>query len=367
MACCDIALNIVTVGFARACDNVNIVTTERDNSELNVRGMDAELVQQVKIAALRRGGKAPLRRWVSQALAQALRNEASGPRPRLKLCAGCVRANEELAKRVKPPMMGPAGSISPTHAPSERAYPDQAGALSPFADLIGKIDDDPGADLPLAPSQEAAAESTDGTESPAALQPPTISRYGIEVAPGLWIGGDADYERWENSRHLASWSVLQAAKEPWHRLMVGYETKSAPECAERLFARRENRMALNLIDVRKLGPGGTAYVPAEVVSAALNFIDERLMAGDGVLVHSSHGKSRAPGLAFLYMRRHGLLPFQFEAAMELFRKKYPDFEPGAGMLATLEQECRLRGDVCGGKEAHAHQAGTNGDLQPMRA
>jgi hypothetical protein len=157
-----------------------------------------------------------------------------------------------------------------------------------------------------------------------------------EVHPGLWVGSDADYELVQGlaTEHLG-WSFLQAAKEPWHRTLVGYQTRSAPEGPERLAARRGNRMALNLIDVHELGPGGERYVPEAVIEAALVFLGERLAAGDQVLVHSGRGTSRAPAIALLYLQRQGILPEAYEAARALFLAKYPAFAPGAGLAAYL--------------------------------
>ncbi len=327
----------------------------QESADLNIRGMDPAVVEQVRIAAARRGGRAALRSWVTQALLRVLRLENDPrPQPRLFLCAACVAKNLE---RNKLPILGLAGSgTRPRPRPEgEEHCLDPAVSSSPLvARLLQKIE---------APAAEAAASEagppaaaafptdTSGAlpESPAPQQPSlaAIETAAIEVAPGLLVGSDTDYAVLGGRER---WSYLQAAKEPWHRTMVGYQTKSSPESPERLVARRGNVMALNLIDVRKLGPGGETYTPAEVIRAGLSFMAERLYAGDQVLVHSNHGHSRAPGLALLYLQQSGALPGEYEAAADRFRQLYPAFAPNPG----IETYLRGRGaDFSGKQTAHA--------------
>lgn len=330
----------------------NGLGTGRESAELNIRGLDPQLVEQVRIAALRRGGRAALRNWMTQAIARQLRSELEpAPAPRLFLCAGCVARNRARAaefSRQAPPQM------QTSVAGPARGAPEPSRAPSVLARLLEQVEAEGERDgkEELAPVSPPGA----GTEAAAAAddeavveQPPSFE--AVEVAPGLWVGSDDDWRAfvrrgvWLQKRpddpalketgDPLGWSILQAAREPWHREMVGYETRSAPEGPERLVARRNERMALNLIDVRELGPGGECYVPEEVIVAAMAFLAERLAAGDQVLVHAGDGTSAAPTIALLYAG----LP------LKDWRQKYPRFEPRAGMkayLARTEMFSRLR-------------------------
>lgn len=331
---------------------------QSESAELNIRGMDPNLVEQVKIAALRRGGRAALRNWVTQALARALRQEAE-PRkaPRIFLCAHCVAENRKRTESFQ---------IAPLHNPTTVASEgDRAGADLPrrsvsapasIAKLLEKVRaNEPGpAPIISAPGAEnsqgplpGAAESIPAAGQTAVVpQPPSLPKHrALEVAPGVWVGSDEDYEGIRSEDREQLWSALHAAKEPWHREMVGYKTQSAPECEERLVARRGNEMALNLIDVRMLGPGAAHYVPEAVIRAGMDFVDEQLAQGRRVIIHAASGKSRAAAIALLWMQRRGLLPPDMTAAMEKFRRIYPRFEPGAGIRRYLESKSA---DVWGG-------------------
>ena len=60
-----------------------------------------------------------------------------------------------------------------------------------------------------------------------------------EVMPGLFVGNALDYDLVKDD---PDWSVVQCAKEPWHREALGYTGRAAPrEHPEYLWARRGNR------------------------------------------------------------------------------------------------------------------------------
>jgi protein-tyrosine phosphatase len=220
----------------------------------------------------------------------------------------------------------------PTQAADDSAAPlnvEAGSAASPDRDL---------------PHEEPAAEPL-SSQTAAGSDLRTILEVCMlcEVSPGLWVGSDTQMESVEAIEQDAqTWdtrtgmSVLSAARDPWHRNMLGYRTKSAPEGLERLVARRGNHMALNLIDVRQLGPGGHHYVPDEVIEAGLKFISERLATGDQVIVHCNQGKSRAPTLALLWMLREGLI--SEDAPLPSFEQLYKNYLPSAGMKEYLRQK-----------------------------
>lgn len=149
----------------------------------------------------------------------------------------------------------------------------------------------------------------------------------IEVHPNLYVGNESDFRRVQDG-----WSYLHAAREPFHRSMVGYSGGAAPKGDQYLGARRGNRMALNLLDAAK-----PEYIPDELLDAALAFMDERIAAGDKLLVHCNQGGSRGPSLALIWMHRKGELPVNPVAALRDFTAKYPAYKPGPGMTIKVNE------------------------------
>ena len=155
----------------------------------------------------------------------------------------------------------------------------------------------------------------------------------IEVHPGLFVGEQASYE--SRVRLESEWVVVHACKEPYHRQALGYSGRAAPKNhPEYLIARRGNRLVLNLVDA-----DDPAYIPAEIMDAAVMFIHEHLNAGRRVLVHCNQGLSRSPAIAMLYLGTHTdrLSRGSFEQAFTSFRKVYPPFAPALGVLGFLRE------------------------------
>jgi predicted protein tyrosine phosphatase len=153
-----------------------------------------------------------------------------------------------------------------------------------------------------------------------------------EVFKDLWVGDDVDFESLAHTM-AHSWSVVHAAKEPYHRELIGYTTKSAPkEHPYYLFARFGNLLFLNLVDA-----DNPNYIPEEIIDEATDFITDRLSLGDKVLVHCNEGNSRAPSLAFIWMVENGHLPSNFHDASREFSKLYPEFKPGKGMFLAIKR------------------------------
>jgi hypothetical protein len=155
----------------------------------------------------------------------------------------------------------------------------------------------------------------------------------IEVYSGLFIGDARDYEY--RVKHQDGWRIVHACKDPYHRRELGYKTVGAPKShPEYLIARRGHRLILNLID-----PADPAYIPKEVIDAALDFIAESLRSGYKVLVHCNLGESRSPAIGLLYLAAFtGAIPSaSLEEAESAFLKIYPGYRPGAGICGFLEQ------------------------------
>lgn len=151
----------------------------------------------------------------------------------------------------------------------------------------------------------------------------------IEIYPNLFIGIADDYEL--SVKGQTDWVVVHACKFPYHRDELGYKSAASKNHPEYLIARRGNRLILNLVDAPN-----PAYIPKEIIDAALEFIHAGLSGSHKVLVHCNLGESRSPSIGLLYLSVHtNKLPKEFIAAEKMFRQIYPPYNPGAGMRGFL--------------------------------
>jgi hypothetical protein len=151
-----------------------------------------------------------------------------------------------------------------------------------------------------------------------------------EVYPNLWVGDENDYEL--GAEIWNEWRVVLAAKEPFHRDALGYTGRGAPkEHPEYLFAHRENRLILNMVDADDPG-----YFAVEMIEEALDFIESSLSEGMKVFVCCNKGGSRSPSIALLCMARLGALPKDsFEEAEGAFFDLYEPYNPRPGIREHL--------------------------------
>lgn len=155
----------------------------------------------------------------------------------------------------------------------------------------------------------------------------------LEIYPQLFIGAAADYET--TVCHQPGWAIVHACKEPYHRDALGYTSQAAPKThPEYLIARRGHRLILNLVDAPN-----PAYIPKEIIDAALAFIHTNRETGSRVLVHCNQGASRAPIIGLLYLAHHtnAINATTFTAAEQEFRQRYPPYAPGPGMRDFASQ------------------------------
>ncbi|GAB6285335.1 MAG: hypothetical protein STSR0009_15360 [Methanoregula sp.] len=153
----------------------------------------------------------------------------------------------------------------------------------------------------------------------------------IEICPNLFIGNEYDYE--SRVKHESGWYVVHACKEPYHRQALGYTQRAAPkDHPEYLIARRGNRLILNLVDAPD-----PAYIPKEIIDAALGFIETSLNAGSRVLVHCNEGCSRSAGIGLLYLAKFTdkVPKGSFPEAEAAYRSIYPPYNPKSGMRGFM--------------------------------
>jgi hypothetical protein len=146
-----------------------------------------------------------------------------------------------------------------------------------------------------------------------------------EIIPRLFEGNDEAYEK---TKGRAGWSYLRAAKygPGGHKEILGYSTPGAPPGKNYLWVRRGNLLALNILDL-----DDPEMIPEELIFKGLEFIDERMQAGDKVLVACNSGHSRSASLVLIYLRTIGEMPYPVGKAMKLFKKFYPPYSPSHGM------------------------------------
>ncbi|HHX60594.1 MAG TPA: phosphatase, partial [Epulopiscium sp.] len=98
------------------------------------------------------------------------------------------------------------------------------------------------------------------------------------VHENLFISNQIDYE--SGTFNNNDWSVLLAAKEPFHRQALGYTGRAvAKDDPEYLYAKRDNKLILNLVDAPK-----SIFFDKGLIDLALDFIDEELNGGKKVLI-----------------------------------------------------------------------------------
>lgn len=156
-----------------------------------------------------------------------------------------------------------------------------------------------------------------------------------EVYKNLFCGNQWDWltvcDR-STGQPVQGWAVVHAAKEPFHRQIVGYTTRGAPkDHPEYLWAVRGNRLALNMVDA----PSPEFFDPA-MIDKALEFIESKLSDGYKVLVHCNQGESRAPSICLLYLVKQGVIHgANLDECITEFKKIYPLYNPGSGLRAFL--------------------------------
>lgn len=146
-----------------------------------------------------------------------------------------------------------------------------------------------------------------------------------EIISRLYIGGDPDYDK---VARREGWSFLRCCKygPGGHQQTLGYHSLGAPKGKNYLSVRRGNLMALNMLDM-----DDPTFISEDMIDAGLKFIDERMRAGDRVLVACNKGVSRGPTTALMYLRSIGEMPHSFLKSEKVFRTLYRHYDPAQGI------------------------------------
>lgn len=93
-----------------------------------------------------------------------------------------------------------------------------------------------------------------------------------------------------------------------------------------LFKENENELFLNLIDTEDV-----KYIPKEIITRTIEFIDKKLRENKSVFICCSLGESRSPSLALMYMLDKNKI--KFENCINTFKNDYyPNYNPKRGFV-----------------------------------
>ena len=152
----------------------------------------------------------------------------------------------------------------------------------------------------------------------------------VEITKNLYVGDDDDFKTIDDN-----WYVIHACKEPYHRKLLGYTTRSCPMSDEYYYAERDNILYLNLVDAKTV-----QYIPKIVINKAIDFIENNINEHK-ILLHCNKGESRSPSIALLYLNKIGIIHENNPlTGIDEFRKIYPNYKPNPGMFQYVLQNWR---------------------------
>jgi hypothetical protein len=146
------------------------------------------------------------------------------------------------------------------------------------------------------------------------------------LVPGVYQG------KGTGSEPAEGWSIVHAAKDPWHRQFLHYNTQGAPKDQYYYAAYSDRELFLNLVDVPDPG-----WVQNIHLDTTVGFTSRQWINGRKVLIHCNHGTSRSPWLALHVMGC--LLNFyedlSWEEAEYAITSRIEDADPTSGMKARV--------------------------------
>lgn len=114
---------------------------------------------------------------------------------------------------------------------------------------------------------------------------------------------------------------------------MGYKNNLKPTHPHYLIYENENHLVLNMVDMEN---ELLARYTNPIMQAAMSFISKSI-SSKKVFIHCNQGKSRSPSVALLYLARNGIIVNDtFENAATDFKKKYPSYQPGLGILMYMK-------------------------------
>lgn len=146
---------------------------------------------------------------------------------------------------------------------------------------------------------------------------------------GICVGHEMDFYLFGSDFDI----VIHACKEPFHRNLLGYISKSAPkDHPEYLIAYRDKEVFMNLVDAKT-----ALYIPERLILEILEFINSN--KEEKILIHCNAGESRSAGIGFLFLNRYTdtFKGKSLAEAFNIYKDIYPSFNPGIGMRDTIKK------------------------------
>ena len=162
----------------------------------------------------------------------------------------------------------------------------------------------------------------------------------IQIHDYLYVGSDADVSEFKDI-HPGGY-VIHAAKEPWHRGILGYKGRGAPRDQYYYGVSGDDYLALNLVD-----SPDKKYIAKECFDLAQEVLEKNYNADIPTLLHCNQGKSRSAGILFYHMLQVGIDSFPYgatydEAVVYFETVVYPDTEFGAGVADVKAFPCEKK-------------------------
>ena len=141
--------------------------------------------------------------------------------------------------------------------------------------------------------------------------------------------------QYEISKLSDDFNIVHAAKEPFHKELVGYNGKKCPP--DKYFYKDEKQASLCIIDFPSSFQWD--YFPENMLKLTMEFIDTSLKDCKKVYIHCNQGMSRAPSIAFMYLVSRGLIrEGDLEGDLNYFLEIYPSYRPANGIFENIKRK-----------------------------
>jgi len=149
------------------------------------------------------------------------------------------------------------------------------------------------------------------------------------IYTNLFIGSDADCAICAIN---PEYSIIHACK-TCHQKAVGYKKSLPSTHPNYLIYESGEQLFLNMVDMPN------EFLPKytnPILNCAINFINRKIQ-NKNILIHCNMGQSRSPSIGLVYLAIIGIISNNsFDTAVEEFRKLYPEYIPGTGIMLYMQ-------------------------------
>ena len=159
------------------------------------------------------------------------------------------------------------------------------------------------------------------------------SGHMIEISKNIFTGSEQDFYSIQKEEN---WAVLHCCKNPFHCEFVGYRGNLQSSHPNYALMRKDNRMALNLVDMNMFSEKYLDFNES-MFREAFDFLDGYRTSGYKILIHCNQGESRGPTMAMFYATYIGSFGnTNFEDTVTEFKKIYPRYNPKKNIYMTVK-------------------------------